>query len=167
LAGRPFDREVGRPFGPLDLSNRRLGCFISRIPRGNEQALWRRQNRVVYDAFSMLFDWLKTLFTLLPNVGRIAMAARARKTSNRAYSTRSCPSSSRMNFLSSSIMVLSPFVWIMILLAFFGWHLVDNHPRSQNPRDEGDSKQAYGKPMVSQILTDSPLLIFTVTVATD
>ena len=58
-------------------------------------------NRAIYEAFSVLFDWLNTLFTLLPKVGRTAMAARARKTSNRAYSTRSCPSSSRMNFLSS------------------------------------------------------------------
>src|SRR6185436_4482118 len=61
-----------------------------------------------YEAFSVLFDWLKTLFTLLPKVGRIAMAAKARKTSNRAYSTRSCPSSSQMNFLINSIMVLFP-----------------------------------------------------------
>ena len=43
-------------------------------PRGNEQALWHRQIRVVYEAFSELFDWLKTLFTLLPRVGRIEMA---------------------------------------------------------------------------------------------
>ena len=34
-----------------------------------------------YEAFSELFDWLKTLFTLLPRVGRIEMAAKARKTS--------------------------------------------------------------------------------------
>ena len=39
-----------------------------------------------YEAFSELFDWLKTLFTLLPRVGRIEMAAKARKTSNSAYS---------------------------------------------------------------------------------
>src|SRR6185295_9168365 len=69
----------------------------------------RRQIRVVYDAFSALFDWLKTLFTLLPKVGRTAIAANARKTSNRAYSTRSCPSSSRMNFFINSIIVLPPF----------------------------------------------------------
>ena len=39
-----------------------------------------------YEAFSELFDWLKTLFTLLPGVGRIEIAAKARKSSNGAYS---------------------------------------------------------------------------------
>src|SRR4026208_2551865 len=65
--------------------------------------------RAAYEALRLLLDWLNTLFTLLPKVGRTAMAARARNTSNRAYSTRSCPSSSRMNLLISSRILCSPF----------------------------------------------------------
>jgi hypothetical protein len=52
-------------------------------------------------------------------------------------------------------------------LGFFGWHWLDNHPRSQTHGMPGNSKQAQRKPMASKILTDSPLLIFAVTVATD
>jgi len=70
-----------------------------------EQALGRTTSGAVYEALRLLFDWLNTLFTLLPKVGRIEMAAKARKTSNRAYSTRSCPSSSRMNLMINSSIV--------------------------------------------------------------
>ena len=47
------------------------------------------QIRAIYEAFNELLDWLNTVFTVLPKVGRIAMAARARNTSNSAYSTKS------------------------------------------------------------------------------
>jgi hypothetical protein len=66
---------------------------------------WEYYNsdRAIYEAFRELLDWLNTRFTLLPKVGRIAMAARARKTSRSAYSTKSCPSSSLMNLFIMSI----------------------------------------------------------------
>ena len=38
------------------------------------------------EALSELLDWLNTLLTLLPRVGRIAIAAKARNTSKRAES---------------------------------------------------------------------------------
>src|SRR5262245_54085210 len=58
-----------------------------------------------YDAFNALLDWLNTLFTLLPRVGRIAIAAKAKNTNSNAYSTRSCPSSSFTNlFIFSSML---------------------------------------------------------------
>jgi hypothetical protein len=64
--------------------------------------------RIGYEAFNALLDWLNTLFTVLPSVGRIVIAASARNTSKRAYSTRSCPFSSRINLRIVLIIVLFP-----------------------------------------------------------
>ena len=79
------------------------------VPKDSWQGAGRtKSGRATYEAFKALLDWLNTLLTLLPKVGRIAIAAKARKTSKRAYSTKSCPSSSLMNFRINSIIVLFP-----------------------------------------------------------
>jgi len=98
----------------LYLAKQRQRCLQEiekRLPKSKDLAgAWAyfNSNSAIYEAFSALFDWLKTRLTLLPNVGRIVMAAKAKNTSKRAYSTKSCPSSSRMNFFIKSIIVIPP-----------------------------------------------------------
>ena len=92
----------------------------NRPARSNQQGMGvvlQANSEFSYEpALRLLFDWLNTRFTLLPNVGRIAMAAKARKTSNRAYSTKSWPSSSLMKFFMKVIICVSPFVWMPFLI---------------------------------------------------
>jgi hypothetical protein len=71
-------------------------------------AYYKSSSEDPYEPVSVLADRLNTLLTALPSVGSTAIAARAMKTNKRAYSTRSCPSSSLRSFCSMSIIVLVP-----------------------------------------------------------